>query len=73
MRVGFEDNIYYRRGELAKSNAELVERAARIGRELGCEILTPAETRQVLNMPPLRLQENQGTGTNPDDPQDGQP
>ena len=43
VRVGFEDNIYYKKGELAESNAQLVARAVRIGRELGCEIATPAE------------------------------
>lgn len=53
VRVGFEDNVYYRKGELAKSNAQLVARAARIGRELGCEIASPAEAREMLNIPPL--------------------
>ena len=52
-RVGFEDNIFYRRGELAESNAQLVARTARIGRELGCEIATPNEARQMLAIPPL--------------------
>jgi 3-keto-5-aminohexanoate cleavage enzyme len=53
LRVGFEDNVYYRKGELAKNNAQLVARAVCIGRELGCEIATPAEARQMLNIPPL--------------------
>lgn len=53
VRVGFEDNIYYKKGQLAESNAQLVARAVRIGREIGCEIASPAETRQMLNMPPL--------------------
>jgi 3-keto-5-aminohexanoate cleavage enzyme len=55
VRVGFEDNIYYAKGQLAKSNAQLVERAARIGRDLGCEISSPAETRRILNIPSLNL------------------
>lgn len=54
LRVGFEDNIYYRRGQLAESNAQLVARAVRIGRELGCDIATPAEAREILNIPPLK-------------------
>jgi uncharacterized protein (DUF849 family) len=54
LRVGFEDNIYYKKGQLAESNAQLVARAARIGRELGCEIASPAEARQMLNIPPLK-------------------
>lgn len=51
VRVGFEDNIYYRKGQLANSNAELVERAVRIGRELGCDIASPSEVRQLLGIP----------------------
>jgi 3-keto-5-aminohexanoate cleavage enzyme len=38
IRTGMEDNIYYTKGELVKSNAQLVERMARIARELGREI-----------------------------------
>jgi len=49
-RVGFEDNIYYSRGVLAKSNAEYVARIARIGTDLGRKIATPAETRQLLGL-----------------------
>lgn len=54
LRVGFEDNIYYRKGELAESNAQLVARAVRIGRELGCEIASPEEARKMLGIPPLK-------------------
>ena len=54
LRVGFEDNIYYKKWQLAESNAQLVARAARIGRELGCEIASPAEARQMLNIPPFK-------------------
>jgi len=35
LRVGFEDNVYLSKGVLANSNAELVEKAVRIIRELG--------------------------------------
>ena len=49
-RVGLEDNIYYRRGELAQSNAQLVERTARIARELQREIASPDEARTILGM-----------------------
>ena len=54
LRVGFEDNVYYKKGQLAESNAQVVARAGRIGRELGCEIATPAEARQLLGIPPLQ-------------------
>ncbi len=50
VRVGLEDNIYYSRGVLAKSNAQLVERVVRISREFGREVATPAEARRILNL-----------------------
>ncbi|SDN24520.1 3-keto-5-aminohexanoate cleavage enzyme [Halogranum gelatinilyticum] len=50
VRVGMEDNIYYRKGELAKSNAQLVERTARIAAELERPVATPAETRDILGL-----------------------
>ncbi len=52
-RVGFEDNIHYRKGELAKNNAQLVARTARIARELGSTPASPDEARQMLGIPPL--------------------
>jgi 3-keto-5-aminohexanoate cleavage enzyme len=50
VRVGLEDNIYYRRGELAQSNAQLVARMVRIARELGKEPATPDEAREYLGL-----------------------
>ncbi|HOJ95159.1 MAG TPA: 3-keto-5-aminohexanoate cleavage protein [Fervidobacterium nodosum] len=50
VRVGFEDNIYYRKGELATSNAQLVERIVRIANEVGREIATPDEARKILGI-----------------------
>ena len=49
-RTGMEDNIYYRAGELATSNAQLVARLVRIGRELGREIASPNEARGILGL-----------------------
>jgi 3-keto-5-aminohexanoate cleavage enzyme len=51
VRVGFEDNIYIERGVLAKSNGELVEKVVRIAKELGREIATPNEAREILGLP----------------------
>ncbi len=51
IRVGMEDNVYYGPGELASSNAQLVERAVRICRELGREVATPEEAREMLGLP----------------------
>lgn len=46
IRVGFEDNVYLRRGVLASSNAELVEQAVRLCELVGRRPATPAECRQ---------------------------
>jgi 3-keto-5-aminohexanoate cleavage enzyme len=53
VRVGLEDNIYYKKGELAKSNAQLVARMVRIAREIGKEPCSPAEARQILGLKPV--------------------
>jgi 3-keto-5-aminohexanoate cleavage enzyme len=50
IRVGMEDNIYYRKGELVKNNAQFVARAVRIARELNKEPATPDETRKILGL-----------------------
>ena len=52
VRVGLEDNLYYRKGEPA-TNAQLVARAVRIARELGKEPATPDEARAILGLKPL--------------------
>ena len=50
VRAGFEDNPYYRPGELAKSNAQLIERLVRLAREIGRSIATPDEARTMLKL-----------------------
>jgi len=50
VRVGFEDNIYISKGVLAKSNGELVEKVVKIASELGREIATPDEAREILGL-----------------------
>lgn len=50
VRVGFEDNIYLEKGVLAKSNGELVEKVVRIAKELGREVATPKEAREILGL-----------------------
>jgi 3-keto-5-aminohexanoate cleavage enzyme len=49
-RVGMEDNVFLRRGELLRNNAQLVERTVRIARELGREPASPAEARELLGL-----------------------
>jgi 3-keto-5-aminohexanoate cleavage enzyme len=50
VRVGFEDNLYYRYKQLAKSNAELVKRVVRLAAELEREVATPQEARKILKL-----------------------
>jgi 3-keto-5-aminohexanoate cleavage enzyme len=50
VRTGMEDNVLYKKGELCKGNAQLVERVVRIAREMGREIATPKQARQMLGL-----------------------
>lgn len=50
VRVGMEDSIYLRKGKLAESNAEQVEKIVRILDELSREVLSPDETREILGL-----------------------
>lgn len=50
IRAGMEDNVYYAKGKLARSNAQLVERASRIAKEYGCDIATPNDVRKMFNL-----------------------
>jgi 3-keto-5-aminohexanoate cleavage enzyme len=50
VRVGFEDNILFKKGVLASSNAQLVEMAVDLSQRLGREVATPAEARGVLGI-----------------------
>ncbi len=54
VRVGFEDNLYYGKGEPAKSNAQVVARSVRIAREMGKEPTTTEETRRLLGLKSLK-------------------
>jgi 3-keto-5-aminohexanoate cleavage enzyme len=50
VRVGMEDNVFYAKGRLAKSNAEMVERAVRIAKEIGRTVATPAQAREMMGL-----------------------
>jgi len=50
VRVGFEDNVYIKKGVLAKSNADFVEKVAHIAEAFGREIATPDEARKILSI-----------------------
>ncbi|MFT6673668.1 MAG: hypothetical protein ACJAVZ_005168 [Afipia broomeae] len=51
VRVGLEDSVYLARGQLAKSNATMVEKARRIAEDLGAQIATPREAREIIGLP----------------------
>jgi 3-keto-5-aminohexanoate cleavage enzyme len=64
VRVGWEDNPYLdERGTLATTNAQLVEKIVRIARELGREVASPAEARQILGVPQPIPQRADGRAT----------
>jgi 3-keto-5-aminohexanoate cleavage enzyme len=50
LRVGFEDNIYLKRGVLAKSNAELVSSAVKIIEGMGKEVASVEEARRIIGI-----------------------
>ena len=51
VRVGFEDNVFISKGVPARSNGELVARVVRMAGELGREIASPREAREILHLP----------------------
>jgi uncharacterized protein (DUF849 family) len=50
VRVGFEDNLYLKKGQLAKSNAELVKHAADIIRSLNKDVASVEEAKKLLSL-----------------------
>jgi 3-keto-5-aminohexanoate cleavage enzyme len=59
VRVGLEDNIYYKKGELA-TNERLVERMVRLSKELGREVATSDEARNILGLVPNKNDKENG-------------
>lgn len=55
VRVGFEDNVYIEKGVLAQSNAQLVEKVARMAKELGRPVASPDEAREILGLKKLAV------------------
>ncbi len=50
IRAGLEDNLYLPNGEMAKSNGELIEVAARMVRDVGRKVATVDQARQILGL-----------------------
>lgn len=53
VRTGLEDNLFYHKGVLAESNAQLVARLVRIADEMGRPVATPDQAREILGLPRL--------------------
>src|SRR2546423_7553793 len=51
IRVGFEDNFYLPEGTMAKSNGDLVARAARLALDTGRTVASIEESRALLHLP----------------------
>ena len=47
--MGLEDNLYLERGVFG-SNGQLVERAVQIIENLGCDVATPDDAREMLQL-----------------------
>jgi len=54
VRVGWEDNPYLPDGTLASSNAQLVDVAVRLARDVGREVATPADARRIVGLQQVR-------------------
>lgn len=50
VRTGLEDNLYFHKGQLAESNAQLIRRITRLAAEIGRPVATPAQARQLLGL-----------------------
>lgn len=50
VRVGFEDNVFYHKGVLAESNAQLVARVRRLAEEFGRPIATPEDAKRIMGL-----------------------
>jgi 3-keto-5-aminohexanoate cleavage enzyme len=56
VRVGWEDNPYLPDGTLTTENAQLVDVAVGMAREIGREVASPAEARAIVGVPERRWQ-----------------
>jgi uncharacterized protein (DUF849 family) len=56
VRVGLEDNFYFADGEMARGSSYLVERAVRMCNDVGREVATVAEAREMLGLSPTPCQ-----------------
>ena len=53
IRVGFEDSVYYAPGKAAATNAMLVEKIVSLIHQIGYQVATPEEARELLGLKKL--------------------
>jgi len=51
LRTGVEDTFYLPNGERCRGNGDLVEHLVATAREVGRDIASPAEARELLHLP----------------------
>jgi uncharacterized protein (DUF849 family) len=50
-RVGIEDAVFLSKGVFAETNGQMVEKARRMIQDLGGEIASPREAREIIGLP----------------------
>ena len=69
VRVGMEDNLYLEKGLMAKSNAELVAKAAGLAREAGRPLATVRQARELLQIKSGKVEAHARHRNRPQPPQ----
>jgi 3-keto-5-aminohexanoate cleavage enzyme len=57
VRVGMEDSVYFRKGELATTNAQFVDRIVNLSRTLGREVASVEDARKLLRLNKTKFQD----------------
>ncbi len=65
IRAGLEDNLYLPSGEMARSNGDLIEVAARMARDVGRKVATVEEAKKILRLAEYAPKADKPAGTQP--------
>lgn len=65
IRAGLEDNLYLPSGEMARSNGDLIEVAARMARDVGRKVATVEEAKKILRLAEYAPKAEKPAGTQP--------
>jgi 3-keto-5-aminohexanoate cleavage enzyme len=55
IRVGFEDSVYYAPGKAAATNVVLVEKIVSLVHQIGYDVATPAEARELMGLKKMTI------------------